>query len=152
MEPFVDELLKLYGKDDHPTHGIYKISLDEVADAWGYLKGFDRNMRPYYGILHELTKEYQVEKKEFIIVPMNDDRISYETRFYTKHALLMLAMICDRHKPRNWRENHTLLQDHKRYINQLTGHPQLRDLCRISTAVPTTTKAWPTIHETLDSE
>ena len=33
MEPFMDQLLKLYDKDDHPTHGIYKISLDEVTDA-----------------------------------------------------------------------------------------------------------------------
>ena len=34
MGVFMDQFLKLYDKDDHRTHGIYKISLDEVADAF----------------------------------------------------------------------------------------------------------------------
>ena len=57
MESFMDQFLKLYDKDDHPTHGIYKISVDEVADALGYWTGFDNNLIPYYRILHELTNE-----------------------------------------------------------------------------------------------
>ena len=60
MGPSMDQFLRLYDKDNHPSHGIYKISLDEVADALGYWKGFDCNLRPYYRILHELTNEYLV--------------------------------------------------------------------------------------------
>ena len=123
MDPFMDEFLKLYNQGHHHTHWIYKILLHQVADALGYLRGFDSNMKPYQRTLHELTNEYLVENREFIIVPMNDDRISYKTRFYTKHAILMLARICDRHKMRNWRENPKLMQDHKDYINKITGHP-----------------------------
>ena len=44
MNRCMDGFLKLYGKDDHYTHGIYKISLDEVANALGYWKGFDSSM------------------------------------------------------------------------------------------------------------
>ena len=36
MESFMDEVLKLYDKGDHPIQGMYKILLDEVADALGY--------------------------------------------------------------------------------------------------------------------
>ena len=57
MDPFMDEFLKLYDKDYHPTHGIYKIVPDEVADALGYCKGSDNNMRPYYKTPHELTNK-----------------------------------------------------------------------------------------------
>ena len=60
MDPSLDEFLKLYNKDNHHTHGIYKISLDEVADALGYCNGLDSNMRPCYRTLHELTNEYLV--------------------------------------------------------------------------------------------
>ena len=38
MESFMEQFLELYDKGDHPTHRIYKISLDEVADALGYWK------------------------------------------------------------------------------------------------------------------
>ena len=102
MEPFMDQFMKLCDKDDHPTHGIYMISLDQVADAFGYWKGIDCNMRPYYRILHELTNEYLVEQREFITIKTDDDKIHLKARFYTKHAFLLLAMICDKHKNRNW--------------------------------------------------
>ena len=71
----MDKFLNLYDKYDHHTHGIYKISLAKIADALGYWKGFDINMRPYCQTVHELTNEYLVENKEFIIVPMDEDRI-----------------------------------------------------------------------------
>jgi hypothetical protein len=109
----MDKFLNLYDKNDHPSYGMYKISLDEVADALGYWKGFDSNLRPYYRILHELTNEYLVEYREFIIVPMDDDVIPYKTRFYTKHAYLLLAMICKKHRKRNWLDNKRLMRDHK---------------------------------------
>ena len=117
------QFLKLYDKGDHPTHGIYKISLDEVADALGYWKGFDCNLRPYYRILHELTTEYLVENREFIIVPMDDDGIPYKTRFYTKHAFLLLAIIYKTHRRRTWLDNKRLMNDHKNCINLITGIP-----------------------------
>jgi hypothetical protein len=119
----MDRFLKLYDKGDHPTHGIYKISLDEVADALGFWKGFDCNMRPYYRILHHLTNKYLVENKEFIVVPMDDDGIPCKTRFYTKHAFLLLAMICKKHRKRNWLDNKRLIRDHKNYLNSITGIP-----------------------------
>ena len=58
----MDEFLKLYHKGDHPTQGVYKVLLEEVADALGYFKGFDCNMKPYYRTLNALTNEYPVEK------------------------------------------------------------------------------------------
>ena len=73
MESFMDQFLTLYDKDDHPTHGVYKISLDEVAYAFGYWKGFDCNVRPYYRIIHELTNEYLVPNREFITIKTDDD-------------------------------------------------------------------------------
>ena len=143
MDPF----LKLYDKDDHHTHGIYKISFDEVANALGSWKGLDNNMGPCQRTLDELTNEYLVENREFITVQNGDDRIPYKynTRFYTKHAFLMLAMICDKHRKRNWLENHKLLRNHKSYINQITGHPPPCEtvIYRMSTetTTATTTKA-----------
>ena len=123
MESFMDQFLKLYGKGDHPTHGIFNISLDEVADALGYWKGLDSNRRPYYRILQELTNEYRVENRESIIVSMDDDRIPYKTKFYTKQALLMLAMICKKHRRHKWLANTRLMNDHKTYISFITGIP-----------------------------
>ena len=76
MNSFMDGFLKQCDKDDHHTHGIYKISLDEVANALGYWKGFDSNMRPYQRTLHELTNEYLVENREFINAHADDDRIT----------------------------------------------------------------------------
>ena len=61
MGPFMDQFLRLYDKDDHPSYGMYKIWLEEVADTLGYVKGLDSNMRPYYRILPELTNEYLVK-------------------------------------------------------------------------------------------
>jgi len=94
VDRLMDEFSKLYDKYDHHTHGIYKISLDEVANALGYWKGFDCNVRPYQRTLHELTNEYLVENRKFINVQADDDRITYKynTRFYTKHALLLIAL------------------------------------------------------------
>ena len=103
----MDGFLKLYDKNDHRTHGIDKISLDEVANALGYWKVFDGNMRPYQRTPHELTNEYLVENREFITVQADDDRITYKynTIFYTQHALLLIALLCDRHRKRNWLDN-----------------------------------------------
>ena len=58
MGPFMDQFLRLYDKHDHPSYGMYKILLDEVADTLGYVKGLDSDMRPYYRILHELINDY----------------------------------------------------------------------------------------------
>ena len=89
MNRLMDGFLKLYDKYGHYTHGIYEISLDEVAFALGYWKGFDCNMRPYQRTLHELNNEYLVENKEFITVQADVDRLAYRyTRFCTKHAFL----------------------------------------------------------------
>ena len=63
MDRFMDGFLNLYDIYDHHTHGIYKISLDEVANALGYWKGFDSNMRPYQRTLHGLTSDYIVENR-----------------------------------------------------------------------------------------
>ena len=78
MDIFMDGFLKLYDKYDRHTHGVYKISLNEVANALGYYKGFDCNMRPYQRTLHELTDEYLVENRESITVQADDDRIRYK--------------------------------------------------------------------------
>ena len=32
----------------------------------------------------------------------------YNTRFYTKHALLLIALLCDKHRKRNWLDNEGL--------------------------------------------
>ena len=122
----MDGFLKLYDKDDHHTHGIQKISLDEVANALGYWKGFDSNMRPDQRTLHELTNEYLVENREFITARADDDRITYKYNaiFYTKHALLLIALLCDKHKKHNWLYNERLKEDHKNYISQITGFPR----------------------------
>ena len=106
----MDWFAKLYDTYDHYTHGIYKISLDEVANALGCWKGFDCNMRPYQQTLHELTNEYLVENTEFITAQADDDRITYtcNTRFHTKHALLLIALLCDKHRKRNWLDNEDL--------------------------------------------
>ena len=103
--------------------GIYKISLAEVADALGYWKGFDCNLRPYYRTLHDLTNEYLVEHREFISIKTDDDYIELKTRFYTKHAFLLLAMICDEHRKRNWLDTKRLMKEHKTYISFITGIP-----------------------------
>ena len=123
MERFMDQCLKLCDKDDHPTHGIYKISLDEVADALGYWKAFDSNLRPYYRILQELTNEYLVEHREFITIKTEDDILQLKTRFTTKHAFLLLAMICDKHKNHNWLDHEQVMKDHKTYISLVTCIP-----------------------------
>ena len=54
----MDQILKLYDKEDDPTYGIYKISLQEVANALGYTESKGSNGKPYYRILHELTADY----------------------------------------------------------------------------------------------
>ena len=61
-KPYMDQILKLYDKEDDPTYGIYKISLQEVADALGYKESTGSNGKPYYRILHELTADYQSKK------------------------------------------------------------------------------------------
>ena len=122
MEPFMDRFLKLYDKDDHHTHGIYKISLDEVCNALGYRQGFDCNLRPYQRTLHELTNQYLVKNRDFITIRMNDDRIPYKTRFYNKHAFLLLAMMCNKHGRRNWLDNKILQRDHTNYMIRITGY------------------------------
>ena len=124
----MDQFLRLFDRDDHSTHGIYKISLDEVADALGYWKGFDSNLRPYYRILHELTNQYLVEHREFIATKTDDSIIQAKTRIYTKHAFLLLAMICDKHRKRNWLDNKRLMKEHKHktYINFITGIPAIK--------------------------
>ena len=76
MNRIMDGFWKLYDKDDHHTHGIYKFSLDEVANALGYWKGYDSNLRPCQLTLHELTNECFVENRECINVQADDDRIS----------------------------------------------------------------------------
>ena len=55
MKQCTDQFFYLYDKDDHPSYGICKISLEEAAYALGYVKGFDCNMKPYYRTIHELT-------------------------------------------------------------------------------------------------
>ena len=118
----MDGFLELYNKDDHHTHGVYKISFDEVANALGYQKGYDSNLRPYQRTLHEFTNEYFVENKELVHVQADDDRMTYKykTRFYTKHALLLIAMLCHKHRLDNAR----LKEDHTNYIRQITGCPR----------------------------
>ena len=37
MEPYMDQFLNMYDKED-PSYGMYKISIEEVADALGYIK------------------------------------------------------------------------------------------------------------------
>ena len=64
MGLFMDKFLRLYDKDNHPSYEVYKISLDEVAEALGYVKGLDSNLKSYYRILHELTNDYLVKKTE----------------------------------------------------------------------------------------
>ena len=59
----MDQILRLYDKEDDPTYGIYKISLQEVADALGYNESTGSNGKPYYRILHELTAEYLSKTK-----------------------------------------------------------------------------------------
>ena len=54
---------------------------------------------------------------------MDDDGIPYKTRFYTKHAVLMLAMICEKHRKRNWLDSEKSRKDHKTYISFITGIP-----------------------------
>ena len=81
MEQIMDQFLKLYDKDDDPTHGIYKSSTQEVADALGYVKGFDCNGKPYYCALHEWTTQYLVENRDFITVKITDDTTTCRTRF-----------------------------------------------------------------------
>ena len=117
----MDQFSHLYDKNDHPSYGMYKISLDEVADACGHVKGFDCNMKPYYRTLHELTNEYLVEQEEFITVKVVDDRIPFKTRFYNKDAFLLPPMLCDKHRKRNWLDNERLMRDNKTYINRITG-------------------------------
>jgi len=89
----MDQFLNLYDKGDDPSYGVYEISLDEVADALGCVKGFDCNMKPYYKTIHELTNEYLVENREFTTIKAVYDKVSYKTRFYNKHALLLIAML-----------------------------------------------------------
>ena len=117
MESFLDQFWKLYDKGDRPTHGIYKISLDEVADSLGYCKGFDSNVRPYYRFLHELTNDYLVENRDFITIIMTDDTIAYTTRFYNKHAFLLIAMLCKKHGQRNWMTHNRLMLDNFMYLH-----------------------------------
>ena len=126
MGPFMDQFLRLCDKDDYPSYGMCKISLDEVANALGYWKGFDCNLKPYQRTLHELTNEFLVENREFITAQADDDRITYKfnTRFYTKHALLLIALLCDKHRKRNWLDNERLKEDHTNYISQITGCPR----------------------------
>ena len=71
-----------------------------------------------------MTIEYLVEKRECITVQADDDRITYKynTRFYTKHALLLIALLCDKHRKRNWLDTERLKEDHTNYLNQITGH------------------------------
>ena len=102
------------------VHGIYKISLDEVANALGYLEGFDCNLRPYQRTLRELTNQYLVKNRDFITIRMNDDGIPYKTRFYTKHAFLLLAMMCNKHRRRNRLDNERLQRDHTNYMIRIT--------------------------------
>jgi hypothetical protein len=47
----MDQFLKLYDKEDSPEHGIFKISLKELAYVLGYKEGMDCNGRPYYRTL-----------------------------------------------------------------------------------------------------
>ena len=79
-------------------------------------------MIPFSQTLHELTNENLVAKREFIIIPMNDDRCSYKTRFDTKHALLLIALLSDKHRRRKWLDNERLKEDHKSYIEFTTGY------------------------------
>ena len=46
------------------------------------------------------------------------------TRFYTKHALLLIALLCDKHRKRNWLDNEGLKKDQTNYISQITGCPR----------------------------
>ena len=37
------------------------------------------------------------------------------------HAFLLLTMLCDKHRKRNWLDNKRLMNDHKTYINRIAG-------------------------------
>ena len=121
MQLFMDQVLNLDYKDDGPSYGIYKISLEEVADTLEYIRGFGCNKNPYYRTLHELTNKYLVESKEFITSDYVNDRILFKTSFYNKHALPFLAMLCKKHGKRNWLDNERLMRDHKIYLNRIIG-------------------------------
>ena len=105
MESLMDQFLNLYDKYDHPSYGMCKTSLDEVADALGSVIGFGCNMKPYYRTIHELTNEYLVANRECITINDVNDRILFKTRFYNKHALLLIALLCDKHEKHNWLDN-----------------------------------------------
>ena len=117
MGPVMDQFLRLYDKDDHPSYGMCKISLDEVADALGYVKGLDNNLRPDCRILHEVTNDYLVKHRDFITVKMTDATIAYTTRFYNKHALLLIAMLCKKHGQRSRMRHRRLMLDNIMYLH-----------------------------------
>ena len=43
-------------------------------------------------------------------------------RFYTKHSLLLLALLSDKHRKPNWLDNDRLNKDQKNYIEFITGY------------------------------
>ena len=43
------------------------------------------------------------------------------TRFYNKYAFVLLAMLYDKHRRRNWLDNERIMEDHKNYLNFITG-------------------------------
>jgi len=94
--------------------------MSSIGETLGYTKGLDGNMRPYYRILHELTNDYLMEHKDFITIKMTDDTIAYTTRFYNKHALLLIAMLCKRHGRRDWMQHKRLMLDNFMYLNSFS--------------------------------
>ena len=128
MESIMEQFLNLYGKYDEPSYGRHEVTLEEVADALGYVQGFDCDMRPYYRTLHELTNEYLVENREFIAINDVNDRISFKTRVYNKHAFLFLVMLCGKHRKRNWLDNERLMKDHKTYFHRIIGITDRKDV------------------------
>ena len=112
----MDQILKLYDKEDDPRYGIYKIALQEVADALGYKESTASNGKPYYRILHELTAEYLSKNKDYISAYAYKDDVRFNTKLYNKNAFLILAMMSNRYQYYNWSKHKRLMKDHNAYI------------------------------------
>ena len=50
--------------------------------------------------------------------------IESHTDIITKHALLLIALLCDKHRKRNRLDNERLKEDHTNYSSQKTGCPR----------------------------
>ena len=80
----------------------------------------DCNRMPCYRVLQEMTNQYLVENRDFI-VEVIDDEISYNTMLYHKHLFLLIAMLSKKHESCNWWDNKMLMRDHHAYMSSRVG-------------------------------